>query len=330
MKNNLKYYGKIIPSSCAMVLTSLYGKYNFSYPIYNYITTEVFNYQCIAEDRRKWLCTYPFGIDSLCLGARILGAENSFSKDEKTFTCADDLFLSIENELERGSFILGPIDTSPLWDAAESRYFKGNAQFVYVVGIESKQYVLHDPNGCPNLKVSSNLLWSMVKNYKTIYFSKFDYSIRPYIALKDLYVNIFINIIKNRLDMIESPHNYLRGMQKLYLQFKDQGMKSSDSISLKYALLHVNKSLYLLNEFIQSYKYYLNLSDIKLISYLNQLSIIIEEYLIKLNPFCMNAHCDDGIKEIFSIQSLYEQKLNEMAEKIKSQSGDINDQRTAQ
>lgn len=325
MEKSLKHYGKIIPSSCATVLVSLYGNHDFIYPIYNYITTEVFNYQCITEDRCKWFCTYPFGIDSLCLGAKILEAESIFLTSEKTFDDRDDLFLAIEKELGKGSFILGPIDTSPIWDAAESHFFKGYAQFVYVVGIQDKQYILHDPNGCPNLKISSDLLWAMVKNHGTIYFAKFDLSRQPCQDLEKFYMNIFTNIINNRLKMIESPHNYLRGMQKLCVQFKEQGIRSSDLMSLRYTLLYVSRSLYLLNEFIRSYKYYLNRFDNKIISSLNELLMITEEYSIKLNPFCMNTGIDKNIEKIISIQALYEQDLNEIAKKLKNQVGDIDD-----
>ena len=312
MDRSLVYYGKTIPSSCGVLLMASGCANGVSSPMHNYLTTDVFNYQSIIEDRRKWFCTYPYGIEALHVGAGVLRIdEQKLSSREVSFCGIHDFAVFIENELSKGPFILGPVINSYLWNTVESRYFNGCAQFVYVAGKTGEQYIVYDPKGHPNLAVSINSFWKIVEDTGLTFAFRIIPAHLPPRDSRDMYLDILKRVIANRITLKNAQNNYLRCMQRLLARFKEERIKSSESLCLRYAALHISRSLYLLKEFIQ----YGNVPDAYgggLYSLLNALRLLLDSYIKEYARVYTEQGFDsyEAIKKIFLLQELYEKELD--------------------
>ncbi len=310
----LNYYGKIVPSSCAVIAMILYEQNQYSFPLYNYISTEVFNYQCMRQDPRKWFSTYPYGIDALNTGAEIIGLGSGLRSKSAVCANMEEFAALINEQLIEGSFILGPVITSALWGTVESRYFQGCTQFVMVTEQKNNNYILQDPVGCPYLVVSIKDVWKMLNNNEKIYFIQFD--TRQYQPRDDdiIYYRIMKKIAENRLYLLQSSNNYIRTMCLL----SDKKMKSSEKMSIQYALLYMNRAVYLLHEFTRSFLSNSGIADAGLKKRVSYLSLITEKYLQRLHVLYTDV-CysrSDSLVRTVRIQSDYEDNLNQKMEEI--------------
>ena len=320
MKKNIFYYGKAIPSSCAVILMKLFHVYKFKYPFFNYITTEVFNYQSIKEDNCKWYCSYPYGIDALYTGLQIMGINQKTVLKKSNFNNIRNFDGCLKEQLDNGACILGPINFSSAWGSIESRYFQGYAQFAYVSEIEEDYYILQDPNGCPQMKVTLEMLWSMAKDCKNISLINFDVSQYKPRDLNVIGIDIFKRLLSNRFNLIGTSNIFLSCMKELSVNFKTQNMKSSELLSLKYVLCHLTRSLFFLTEFIQYFKSTYACNEIKYS--IDQVLSMLEEYMTTIDYLYNEEHNSFNIGEIVATISLYEEYLDRYSKKLLKKIGD--------
>jgi hypothetical protein len=314
--SNFMYYGKGIPSSCATFLMALEFPVELSSRIYPYLSTEIFNYQCIIEDSKKWFCSYPHGIDALTSCEKNLGIENLMNIKNIFFEDINSFRQQIEDEINRGRFILGPICSSPIWSNVESRFYHGDSHFVYVSGIKDNVFHLQEPTGCPDLCISINTFYELVRGLSDFYCVQVKFNASKHLSMEDVQLNILTNAVDGRQKLITSEFNFLKSMGKLQDRLIHEKVKSLEKLSFIYVVRHLRYSIYLSYQFLVG----------NIISAYVSKKCLLEKWITLLNSYlttlsvesaALSIDFSGAVKRIFSLMIVYESAIDDVMNEIK-------------
>lgn len=321
MQKNIVYYGKTSLSTCSTLFMKLFQNYDFEQPFYNYITTEVFNYQGFFYDHRQWYCSFPYGISAIQTGLKIMGIEAEIFIHNTNTSCKSILDKQIEAYVKKGSCILGPVDLSSIWNKIDSRYFRGYAQFVYIIGTKNNRFVLQDANGSPFMFVTKEMLWQMVENFNEISLVSFDDTDYRSRNLKVMCIDILKQVLSNRVKLIDDPNNFQLCIKKIHQKFTNQGIKSSEMLSIKYVLCFLCRSLYFWIEFFECFQKKCDFYDTN--HNIGNTIKLLKEYIVKVN--CVNHinYHDLNVGKISTELLFYEKILDDCSIVLQKEIGEI-------
>lgn len=249
--NNVVYYGKT-PFGSNHILMNLFGYLPFS----KYITTEMFNYNLFFENRKKWFCSYPYGVEAVLTGLNVIGNEKYFIYSFEKITDFNEFITIVDECLLNCEYcIVGPIEKLGNWDDMESYYFQGFAKFGLIQEKIGDKYILYDCEGC-RLVLSAQVLFDILYNSDTSAVIKIKKEeIR--LSAETIGNRILRIVCENRIELKNSKRNFVSEFKKIYDKSQNEGLLSSELFSLKYMLYYLKISICHFEEFISllnSYK----------------------------------------------------------------------------
>ncbi len=215
-------------------------------------TGRSFVWKCNPLDSRLWFVPFVDPVDGLLLALnmlRIKGRKKTFTDS----TSSDTILSMIETWLRKGPVIVGPLDKSKLWNRIEEKYYLGSAYFLLLIAKKGDlNYVVHDPEGCPFLSISSielmNALSSIPYQFG-IFQVESPAEVRPG---EELVVRAFINGIQLVADAVRCNQSDVDAISILLNIISKDGLKSRHEASLSFALpaygLAANNVLNLLSD----------------------------------------------------------------------------------
>jgi hypothetical protein len=247
------YYGKHISTSAHVLKMALQEKGINFIPYINCITTEVFTRVCHIDTPAQWIIPYPNGFECLKTGMDSLGLNSNFESIELTGKTYDEFMLCMREEAKKGSFILGPLDPTSIWDRIESRYHKGMDRFIFVIkNISDNTFIVHDPEGCPYFHIDADMIYKGLKSsfgeygiFRVDSFSKLN-------SDESIYKKIVFNVIKNRIEALNQRYCANKGLKQIAVMLSERRLKSSEAAALTFSGAETGLALFYAIEFLSN------------------------------------------------------------------------------
>lgn len=148
----------------------------------------------------------------------------------------DQLNETVRGWIHDGPIILGPLDTTNLWNELRRHFYGGDSHFVLILGVDASGFLsVHDPNGCPYLRLSNRQATDAILGYEgstgLLQVLDRDSASNGRVLKRIMTVGAEINFEAAELDSSGS-----KGLVALASTVSEAGLTSSQAASLHYGI----------------------------------------------------------------------------------------------